>query len=111
MRSYTILLGIRVNRIELAITNLFARLWGSNQDSCHLCLGVYYNFNVHVVYAYREGYMLTCQRCQEINESVVHHRQNTQFPVEEDNFVTLCVWCRLENDRYWDEMWEENRWA
>jgi hypothetical protein len=55
--------------------------------------------------------MLTCQRCQKVNESVVHHRQRTEFPVEEDNFVTLCIWCRLENDHHWDQMWEELRWG
>lgn len=40
-------------------------------------------------------------------EGAERYRQNTQYCEDERNFVTACPECRLENDRYWGDMWAD----
>jgi hypothetical protein len=46
-----------------------------------------------------------CERCGK--EDSEKYRQNTFYENEDDNWVTLCEYCRKENDEYWEEMWRE----
>lgn len=46
-----------------------------------------------------------CQHCGDPGAETYHQR--TRFVNKEDNFVTLCPVCRVENDMHWDEMWSD----
>ena len=48
-----------------------------------------------------------CDRCQDFGAE--KYRQNTSYVDDEQNFITLCPFCKEENDEYWNDMWEEYR--
>ena len=54
-----------------------------------------------------------CQRCGS-TAGVVRYHQRTSYiyegepgDVDDPNMVSLCPPCAIENDEYWDDMWEE----
>jgi len=46
-----------------------------------------------------------CERCESTDAE--RRRQNTFYPDEEDNYVTLCPQCHKDNESYWEDMWIE----
>jgi hypothetical protein len=48
-----------------------------------------------------------CERCRKFGAG--KYRQNTCYVDDERNFVTLCPSCEVENDEYWEWMWENYR--
>ncbi len=48
-----------------------------------------------------------CARCGRNMKSTITYRQNTHYPEESANYVTLCRTCKKYNDQYWKEMWQE----
>ena len=50
---------------------------------------------------------LKCDRCGTRNYTVINYRQRTCYTNDADNHVNVCPECKIENDLYWDERWEE----
>lgn len=48
---------------------------------------------------------LKCQCCD--NYGATKRRQNTNYVDDEENFKTLCPKCQEENDKYWQERWND----
>lgn len=46
-----------------------------------------------------------CEKCGRGN--AITYRQHTFYQNKDDNYVTLCPICKIENDEYWDEMWKD----
>jgi Zn finger protein HypA/HybF involved in hydrogenase expression len=46
-----------------------------------------------------------CQRCRRFGAET--YRQRTRYVNDENNIVTLCPTCKIENDEYWSQRWLE----
>lgn len=46
-----------------------------------------------------------CRCCEAVG--VIRYRQGTFYANEESNWVTMCLECAKENNRHWDDMWQE----
>ncbi len=51
--------------------------------------------------------VMKCDFCNKESEEVVNCRQDTNFVDDDRNFVNACPSCRIENDKYWAEKWQE----
>ena len=49
-----------------------------------------------------DGYSGPCP-----DKTAVRQRQNTSYPTEGSNYVTMCPECAAGNADYWDERWAE----
>ena len=50
---------------------------------------------------------LKCDCCGTRSYKVINYHQRTCYTNEADNYVNCCPECKIENDAYWDERWEE----
>jgi hypothetical protein len=51
--------------------------------------------------------LLKCDFCGVVGADVVNYRQTTLYEEDTRNLVNACPACRIENDQYWKEQWEE----
>ncbi len=49
-----------------------------------------------------------CDKCEKLFKYPRIYAQNTAYTEDHMNYVCLCSGCRDENDKYWEEMWEEH---
>lgn len=49
----------------------------------------------------------TCHYCMRESLTVKTRRRNTAYVNDEDNFVTCCVLCWMEQEKDWEAMWDE----
>lgn len=48
-----------------------------------------------------------CPRCRRLFSFPTIEHQNTKYQDKYSNYFCGCKECVEENDRYWDEMWED----
>jgi C4-type Zn-finger protein len=56
---------------------------------------------------------IPCPICNGKTGNVCWRRRNTQYRLDEQNWVLSCLACWREEDNYWAEMWDEylsDRW-
>lgn len=57
---------------------------------------------------YAQAYpALQCDFCREVSDEVVVYHQGTMYQGKESNYAAACPTCKILNDEYWAEMWEE----
>jgi hypothetical protein len=49
---------------------------------------------------------LVCNFCGTTSE-VINYHQRTFYVNDSDNWVNACPDCKMMNDDYWDDMWNE----
>lgn len=49
-----------------------------------------------------------CGQCGKLFKYPKISRQNTAYDEDVRNFTCMCKECLVENDKYWEAMWEEN---